>query len=331
MKGLHKVKVLGTGHYVPERVVTNEYLSTLVETSDEWIVQRTGISQRRFAAPEEATSDLCAEAGRRALEASGVKPEDIDMVLLATCSPDHLVANTASIVQHKLGIPRSGGFEIQCACSGFLNSFITAWQFLRSGGFKTALVIGGETLSKILNMQDRGSCIIFGDGAGAAVIQSYEGEGDSDILSFSMGQDGSGADKLLMPAGGVRIPATHETVEAKQHTIHMQGKEIYKFAVRTMSELILREMRENNWSNEDVSIVIPHQVNLRILESASDKTGIALDRMFINIDKYGNTSAGSVPIALDEAVRAGRIKRGDKVILVAFGAGLTWSSVSLVW
>ena len=331
MSTLNKIRVRGVGSYLPGTRITNHYLSKIVDTNDEWIQQRTGIKERRFAAEWEATSDLCAAAGERALADAGMDKGAVELLLVASCSPDHLIANTASIVQQKMGLNPVAGYEINAACSGFLNAFITASQFLRTGAYRTALVIGGEALSKILNMTDRGTCIIFGDGAGAAVLEAHAGPDASDLCSFSMGQDGTGSPMLLMPAGGSRKPATHETVEKHEHTIHMHGREIYKFAVRTMSDLLEKELARNQWRAEDVALVIPHQVNLRILESASEKTGIPLDRMLINIDKYGNTSAGSVPIALDEAVKAGRIRRGDKVVFVAFGAGLTWSAMSLIW
>ena len=327
----YKIKILGTGSYVPENLVTNNDLKAYMDTDDEWIQQRTGIKQRYWAADDQATSDLCIAASERAIDHAGIDKQDIDLLILATCSPDYLVACTSAIVQHKLGLNTVAGYDLVSACSGFVNALITASQFLRTGTYKTALVIGGEALSKILNKDDRGTGIIFGDGAGAAIIQAYTGEGDSDLLSCSMGQDGTGSEKLMVPAGCSRKPASHETIENKEHGIFMAGKDIYRFAVRTMTKLLQHEMDINKWTADDVNIVIPHQVNMRILESASQKTGVPIDKMQINIDRFGNTSAGSVPIALDEAVRANKIKRGDKVIFIAFGAGLTWSSASMIW
>ncbi|MFC1588013.1 beta-ketoacyl-ACP synthase III [Planctomycetota bacterium] len=328
---MSKVKIIGVGSYLPSTIITNNSLSEVVDTTDEWIVQRTGIKHRRFASDEEATSDLCVFAAEKAIVDAKIEKNAIDLLLVATATPDQLVACTSAVVQHKLGLNKTAGYEIASACSGFVNSFLTAWQFLCAGSYKTALVIGGETLSKFVNIKDRTTCIIFGDGAGAVVMQSYEGEGISDILSGSMGMDGSGTDKLLMPAGGSRMPTSIHTVEKKLHFIHMQGRDIYKFAVRKMAELIQQELVANQWTPEDVNMVIPHQVNLRILESAAKMAEIPMDRMLININKYGNTSSASIPIALNEAVCRGKVKRGSKIIFVAFGAGLTWSSASLIW
>ncbi len=323
------VGIAGTGSFVPARVVTNHDLEKLVDTSDEWIVQRTGIRRRHFAEEGQACSDLCFEAAQRALESADLSPEELDLVIVGTVSPDQLIPSTACFVQERLGATRAGAFDVNAACSGFLTSLHTAEAFISAGRARNALVIGAEVLSRFLDMEDRTSCIIFGDGAGAAVVRPLEECGRGEILRTSLGADGSGAEFIHMKGGGSRLPATHETLEQGHQYIRLRGREVYRFAVTKMSDLIA-EMAEG-YDLDDIGLVVPHQVNERIIQAAMDRLGWPMDKVFLNIAEYGNTSAATVPIALDEVVRAGRLEPGKLVILCAFGAGLTWGATLLRW
>jgi 3-oxoacyl-[acyl-carrier-protein] synthase III len=326
---LREVGILGTGSYVPERVLSNADLERMVDTSDEWIVTRTGIKERRIAAPEQATSDLAFEAGRRALEDAGVAPTEIDLVVVATVTPDHLVPATSCIVQNRLGCVNSGAFDLGAACSGFVTSLTSVRALIAAGLVNKALVIGAETMSRIVNYEDRGSCIIFGDAAGAMVLGAEAPRGR--ILDGAMGADGSGAFFMVVPAVGSRKPATVEGVAAKEHLLVMKGGETFKFAVQKFRDLVAEQCARLKITPADLKLVIPHQVNLRIIESALKKLDIEMDRIYVNIQRFGNSSAASIPLAFDEARRAGRFGPGDLVSLVAFGAGLTWSSALLRW
>ncbi|MCE9584736.1 MAG: ketoacyl-ACP synthase III [Planctomycetes bacterium] len=327
MSQLLKVGIAGTGSYAPERVMSNADYSKILDTSDEWIRERTGIRERRFAPPEMPTSFMAANAARRAMEAASVAPEDIDLIICGTVTPDHFFPSTACRLQHELGCVRAGAFDLSAACTGFIYSLSVGWNMVRTGSMRNVLVIGAEKLSSIINMQDRTSCILFGDGAGATVLR--QSENASEILFSSLHALGGHDDVMSLPAGGTRHPPTHETIDGKQHTIHIKGREIFKFAVTKMVEMVELSAEKCGVPVSKIAMIIPHQVNLRILEYASEKLNFPLDRMMINIDRYGNTSAASVPIALDEAVKSGRVKRGDLVVMVAFGAGLTWGTVAL--
>jgi len=324
------VVLLGTGSYLPERVVTNDDMARIVETSDEWILSRTGIRQRRFAADAETTSDMACAAARRAIESSGVDPAEIDLVLVATMTPDMPFPSTACILQSKLGLPQITAFDIQAACSGFVYGLSIASSMLRSGHYRKALVVGSEKTSRILDFEDRATCVLFGDGAGAAIL-GLSDEADVGILGSIGGSDGTNPSLLYQPAGGSLIPASAESIAARQHFLKMNGKEIFKLAVRVMGQASVDILERHGYTTADLDLVIPHQANLRIIDSLAKRLEIPLEKFHINLDRYGNTSAASVGIALDEAVREGRVHRGDLLLLVAFGAGLTWASSLLKW
>jgi len=320
-----------TGSYLPERRLTNLELEKMVDTSDEWIVQRTGIRERRIAAREDATSDLAVRAASRALEAAGLGAQDLECIVLASVTPDTYMPAGAVYVQRALGAIQAAAFDISAACTGFIYATTVGTSLIRSGAYRHVLVIGAETLSRVVDFTDRNTCILFGDGAGAAVLSRAEPGATSRIVDSYLRADGTGACLIEMPGGGSRVPSTHESVEAKQHFLRMQGKEVFKFATKSMVELIEAALERNRLLPEDLAVVIPHQVNYRIIEAALKKIAIPPERMVLNLERYGNTSAASVPIALDEAVAAGRLKRGDYILLVAFGAGLTWGYNLIRW
>lgn len=324
------VVILGTGAYLPEKVVTNDDMAKIVETSDEWIRTRTGIGERRFAAESENTSDMATAAAARAIEAAGIDPSEIDLVIVATMTPDMPFPSTACLVQNKLGLGKITAFDVQAACSGFVYVLNIASSMLKAGGYKNALIIGAEKTSPILDFEDRTTCVLFGDGASAAVL-SMSDTPDTGILASLGGSDGSNPDLLCQPGGGTAVPASSESIASRQHYLKMNGKEIFKLAVRVMEQASLDVLNACGYGTDDVKLVIPHQANMRIIESLAKRMGLPLDKFHNNLERYGNTSAASVGIALDEAVRAGRIKSGDLVLLVAFGAGLTWASSLLKW
>lgn len=323
------VGIIGTGSYLPETIVTNEDLEKIIDTNDEWIVTRTGISERRKAPPEMATSDLGAIAAQRAIESANLRPEDIDLIIVATITPDMLFPSTACIIQEKIGATKAAAFDLSAACTGFIYGLSIAAQFIATGMYKYVLVIGAEVLSRILNPKDRSTLILFGDGAGAAVLGPVE-EGYG-FLSFDLGAEGSGGDLLYIKAGGSRFPASKETVEKGEHYIKMVGNEVFKFAVRIMGETSLKALEKAGLTQDDVNYLIPHQANIRIVDAAVKRLKLATEKVYVNLDRYGNMSGASVPVALDEAVRKGRINKGDNVILVGFGAGLTWGSCVIRW
>jgi 3-oxoacyl-[acyl-carrier-protein] synthase-3 len=310
-------------------VVPNSFFEEFLDTSDEWIVQRTGIQERRFAAPGQATSDLSVEAGRRALEAAGVRAEELDLVIVGTLTPDYQLPSTACIVQDALGAKNAGAFDCNAACTGFLTALHTGEAFIAAGRARRVLVVGAETLSRFVDFRDRASCIIFGDGAGAAVLTPFDECGQGEILRTTLGSDGSGYDYIHIKAGGSRLPTTAETVGAGQHFIRMRGREVYRFAVTYMGNLIEEMLREHDPS--ELSLIVPHQVNRRIIDAALERVNMTDDKVVVNIQRYGNTSAATVPIALDEARREGRIEKDKLVVLVAFGAGLTWGATLIRW
>ncbi len=321
--------IAGTGCALPEKRLTNADLEKMVETSDEWIFQRTGMRERRIVSPGETTASLAVLAAKRALESAKLSPQDIDLIIVGTLTPEFQTPGTACIVQHELGIEKHiGAFDINAACSGFVYALATGAQFIQNGAYKHVLVIGAETLSKIIDYTDRNTCILFGDGAGAAVLSASD-DPTRGVQAFNLGANGHGWHFISIPAGGSRNPATAETVNTRQHYLKMNGREVYKFAVHQMTESLRLSMESCGLTADTVKLVVPHQVNQRIIDSATEKMGFPKDKVFVNIDRYGNTSAASVPIALDEAMKAGRCGPGDWIIMVGFGAGLTWAGVTV--
>jgi 3-oxoacyl-[acyl-carrier-protein] synthase-3 len=321
--------IAGTGSYLPARVVPNSYFEKIVDTSDEWIVQRTGIKERRFAADGEATSDMAVEAAKRALESAKLGPEDLDLIVVGTVSPDQLVPGCSALIQAKLGAKNAAAFDCNSACTGFITALSIAEAYIAAGRARRVLAIGAETLSRISDMQDRTSCILFGDGAGAAILAPHDECRQGEILKTRQGADGTGYDLIYMLAGGSRKPATAETVAAREHFLRLNGREVFRFAVTRMGDLIA-EMIEGH-TYDDLCLVVPHQVNKRIIDSALERLGWSDEKVMVNIHRYGNTSSATVPVALDEARRAGRLVPGKLVILVAFGAGLTWGGALIRW
>ena len=325
--------IIGTGSYLPEKVLTNDDLSKIVDTSDEWITTRTGIKERHIAADDQATSDLASEAARRAMTAAGVTPEEIDLIVVATVTPDMFFPSTACFVQRKIGATNAVCFDISAACSGFLYAPQVARHFLNAGSRTTALVIGAEKLSSLVNWEDRNTCVLFGDGAGAVVIRAVDADTDAPgrVLSTVMGSDGTLSDLLKVPGGGSALPITPENAASRPNTIHMEGRETFKHAVTRMCQASEQALEMAGLTKADIAMVIPHQANARIITAIADRLGLPEEKTFVNVDKYGNTSAATIPVALDEAHRQGRIKRGDIVLLVAFGGGFTWASSVLRW
>ena len=324
-----RVGIAGTGSYVPERVVTNAHFEKYLDTSDEWITQRTGIKARRWAEAGEATSSMATKAARAALEAAKLRPEDLDLIVCGTLTPDHLLPGCATLIQNALGARNAGAFDINAACTGFLSAFSTAEAFVAAGRAKNVLAIGAETLSRWIDPQDRGSCILFGDGAGAAILSPWEQCKQGEVLRTTLGADGEGYELIHMKGGGSLAPATHESLDRGDLFIRVQGREVYRFAVERMSALIAEMAQGHEY--EELCLVVPHQVNLRIIDAALERLGWDKQKVVVNIQDYGNTSAASVPVALDEAVRAGRAVPGKLVILAAFGAGLTWGGALIRW
>ncbi len=325
---LRRVGFLGTGSFLPDRVVTNHDMEKMVETSDEWIVSRTGIRERRFAAPGQTTADLSEQAALKALEAAGLGPEDIDLIIVATVTPDMPFPATACLLQDRIGATKAAAFDLEAACSGFLYGVTVGSQMIATGLYEHVLVVGAETLSTAIDFNDRNTCVLFGDGAGAAVLGPVEEGG---ILATELGSDGAGGKFLYLPAGGSKYPASHETVDNRDHYIKMQGKEVFKFAVRTMSSASARVIEKAGFDLEDIDYLVPHQANERIIASAAKRLKLDLSQVKRNLDRYGNMSAASIPVALDEAIREGQLKRGDNVVLVGFGGGLTWGAMVMTY
>lgn len=321
--------ITGVGSYVPEKVLTNADLERLVETSDEWITTRTGIKERRIAAAHESTSDLAAKAAKRALKMAGVAPEQVDLIIVATLTPDMQFPATACLVQRKLGATRAAAFDVEAACSGFVYALEIGQQFIVSRTYETVLVIGAEKLSSIVNWKDRNTCVLFGDGAGAAVLQHRQNS--HGLLTAVMGADGSKADLLSMPGGGSACPATIESVTAGLHFLRMDGKETFKNAVQAMVSAAHEAMQRCEIDITKIKCLIPHQANQRIIDAVGERLNAHPGQFFVNLHKYGNTSAASVAIALDEAVSARKVNRGDLILIVVFGAGLTWGAAVIEW
>jgi 3-oxoacyl-[acyl-carrier-protein] synthase III len=323
------VSIIGTGSYVPERVLTNRELEKMVETSDEWIRTRTGISERRIAGPDEATSDMSTKAALAAMQQAEVAPEEIDLIVVATVTPDMFFPATACWVQKKIGAIHAACFDISAACSGFLYAMEIAQQFISTHVYNTVLIIGADKLSSIVNWSDRNTCVLFGDGAGAAILRN---RADSHgVIATHMGSDGEFTDILFMPGGGSRFPTTPENIHQNLNTIKMLGKETYKQAVTAMSNAADRALEAAGLKYDDIACVIPHQANMRIIEAIAHRMNLPIEKFYVNLEKYGNTSAAAVAIALDEAHRAGRFRIGDYILLVVFGGGLTWASSVIQW
>jgi 3-oxoacyl-[acyl-carrier-protein] synthase-3 len=323
------VGIMGIGSYVPEGTLTNRDLEKIVDTTDTWIKERTGISKRHMADAKTATSDLARQAAMRALGDAGLGPLDIDAIIVATATPDMFFPSTGCIVQMQIGASRAFAFDVSAACSGFLYGLSIAEHFVKTGSYRHVLVIGAETLTKIVDWTDRGTCVLFGDGAGAAVVGRV-GEGRG-IISACMASDGSLGDLLELPAGGSRMPASEETVRKKLHCVKMEGNKLFKAAVKAMSSAATSTLAEAGYSGEDLDLLVPHQANLRIIDATAERVKVARDKVYVNIDEYGNTSAASIPIALDEAKRRGILKQGMLIEMVSFGGGLTWACVLMRW
>jgi len=320
---LSYAKIAGTGSYVPERVLTNHDFENIVDTSDEWIRTRTGIVERHIADENTATSDMAYEAALRALEAAAVDPVDLDGIILATVTPDYFFPATACLVQGRLGAKKAFGYDLSAGCSGFVYGLQMAKGLIECGDARHVLVIGAETMSRIMDFTDRATCVLFGDGAGAAVVSRSGTEG---ILSLCLGADGGQWELLYMPAGGSRIPPSEKSVRERLHYIKMKGNDVFKEAVKAMEYASVAALKKASLTGEDIDLFIPHQANRRIMEAVRKRLGIPSERVYVNVDKYGNTSAASVPLALDEAVRDGTIERGHTVLFSVFGAGFTWAS-----
>jgi 3-oxoacyl-[acyl-carrier-protein] synthase III len=334
MSVLQSAAIYGTGGYTPRKILSNADFAKTLDTSDEWITSRTGIKERRIAAAGENTSHLCFNAAKAAIENAGITADQIDMIIIGTITPDHPFPSAACLLQEKLGLAEKSipAFDLSAACSGFLYGLSTAQAYIASGMARCILVVGAEVLSRIIDFTDRSTCILFGDGAGAAIVGPVRTNGPSHkLLSTKIYADGRGASMLKMQAGGSALPPSHSTIDEKQHYVRLDGREVFRFGVTIAVDLIKDAMERHNLKKEDIGAIVPHQANIRIIESAADRLALPLNLFVTNIDKYGNTSAASVPIALDEASRAGKLPKGKPIITLAFGAGLTWSSAVFEW
>lgn len=326
---MRKSAIVGTGSYAPEKVLTNEDIAKIVDTSDEWIQTRTGVKERRVISKDEATSDIATKAAIKALESAEIEPSELDLIVVATATPDFFFPSTACIVQHNIGAKNAAAFDLEAACSGFLYSLAIGNSFISAGLYNNILIIGAETFYNFLDWEDRTTCVLFGDGAGAVVLRPTTAE--NCVIGTYLGADGSGKDNIKLPAGGSRLPASHETVNQKLHYVKMRGKETFKIAVRAMGDAVLTVLEQSKISPDEIDWLIPHQANIRIIRAVANRVSLPMEKVIVNIDRYGNTSAASIPIALDEAVRDERIKEGDIIAMVAFGAGMTWAASVIRW
>lgn len=322
-------RIAGTGSYLPLRVLSNKDLEDMVDTSDEWIVERTGISERRIAAEDEAASDLAFFAAEKAVKNSGIKPSDIDFIIVATVTPDMLFPSTACLVQNRLGAKGAFAFDLSAACSGFIYALSVADQYIKSGMYSTGLVIGSDVFSKVTDWTDRNTCVLFGDGAGAVILKADSGP--KGVISTHLYSDGTSWDMLYVPGGGSRIPPGEDMIKSRLQFVKMRGNETFKVAVNTMCNSINEALKSNGLTADDIKLFVPHQANLRIIQAIGKKLNVPMERFMINLDRYGNTSAASIPIALDEALKEGKISDGDNILLEAFGGGLTWGAVLIKW
>lgn len=323
-------KITGVAGYVPPRVVTNQELEKLVDTTDEWVRTRTGIGERHYADPGVATSHLGTEAARRLLAAKGVRAEEIELIVLATVTPDMFFPATACLIQDRLGAKNAWGFDLSAACSGFVYALTVGAQFVGAGTHKKVLVVGSDVMTSVLDFQDRATCVLFGDGAGAVLIEPATSDSEG-IIDFANDVDGSGGCNLYMPAGGSLHPSTHETVEKRMHYVHQEGQQVFKYAVRRMSELAVQLLERNGLSSKDLALVVPHQANLRIIRAMQERLGVDDSKVMVNIDRFGNTTAGTIPLGMMDAIDQKRLKKGDLVLLISVGAGYTTGGVLMRW
>ena len=322
-------RITGTGSYTPENVLTNFDLEKKVDTTDEWITERTGIKERRTVGDSQATSDLCLEASKRALQTADVKPADIELIIVATMSGDMPMPSTAALLQKKLHAKNAAAFDLNAACSGFLFGLSTADNFIKAGTYKKILLVGADVMSKFIDWQDRSTCVLFGDGAGAVVLESSRGA--RGVISTHLFTDGNLWDFICLPGGGSQNPPSSKTIKDRLHFVKMKGNETFRVAVRTLEKLVIDTLKLNNLKPSELAMLIPHQANLRIIKATAERLNLPMSKVAVNLDRYGNTSSASIPIALDEVVREGRIKKDDYILLEAFGAGLTWASALIKW
>lgn len=328
---MKRIKIVGTGSYVPEKVLTNFDIEKIVDTSDEWIRTRTGMSERHIASDRDKASDLAVKAANRALKDSGIAPDEIDLILVATATPDMFFPSTACFVQSSIGAGRSAAFDISAACSGYIYALSVAENYIKSDKYNTVLLIASEVFSKYIDWGDRNTCVLFGDGAAATILRGVKGNRRDGIISTYIYSDGRYADLLYLRGGGSSCPLTHESINHKLHFLKMKGNSLFKIAIKNMSEVAREALSSDGYKVSDVDILIPHQANKRIIDAVAENLKIPQEKIFINIEKYGNTSAASIPLALDEALKVGRIKKGDLILMVAFGGGLTWGSALIRW
>ena len=330
MSKLQRVKISALGTYVPPRILSNDDLAKMVDTSDEWIMSRVGIKERHLADKGVGTSDLAAEAARRALAQRGIGPSDLDAIIVATVTPDMMFPATACLVQHKIGAPNCWGFDLSAGCSQFVYALQVGAQFVATGAHKKVMVIGADVMSSIIDYTDRATCVLFGDGAGAVILEAAE-DGEPGLIDFMHEVDGSGGVALYMPGGGSLNPPSHETVDKKMHYVHQDGQAVFKFAVRKMAESCVEILKRNNLTGNDIDLMIPHQANLRIIQASADRLKLPKEKVVINIDRYGNTTGGTIPLAMQSAIEDGRLKKGNLVLLAAVGAGFTVGATLLRW
>jgi 3-oxoacyl-[acyl-carrier-protein] synthase-3 len=322
-------KITATAHNTPEKIMTNHDLEKLVDTSDEWIRSRTGITQRHVVGENEASSDISTRIAETLMEKRGISADEIDVIIVGTVTPDYFTPSTAALIQKNIGATNAWGFDLSAACSGYIYGLETGATFIRSGQYNKVMVIGVDTMTSILDYKDRDTCVIFGDGGGGVILEPTHN--DTGILDSILHMDGNGGEYLIVPGGGSRIPATVESVKSRLHFIKQDGKTVYKFAVRGMADVSEEILSRNNLSGEDIALFIPHQANKRIIDAAAERCGISSEKVLINIDRYGNTTAGTIPIAMNEAVENNQIKDGDYILLASFGAGFTWGSILIKW
>lgn len=328
-KALPNAVIISTGSYLPAKILTNKDLEKMVDTSDEWITTRTGIVERRIADSAETSAEMGSRAAKLAIEDAGIKAEDIDLIIAATITADYQFPSTACLVQKKLGAKNAACFDLAAACPGFMYALASGAQFIRTGEYRRILIVIADTLSRITDWQDRSTCVLFGDGAAACVIAA--GKKDTGLISFLLGADGTGSELLMVPAGGSRLPASEDTVRQRLHYLKMNGNEVFKFAVRIMEKTALDILKKNNLEIKDITWFIPHQANIRIIKSVAKRLDIPMKNVVINVNKYGNVSAASIPIAIDEMRREGKVKKGDLMLLDAFGSGMTWGACLIRW